>query len=160
MSLLFLFLAALAAGASVDGTPPAPVAPAQVEDGLTDGWVSMRPDRWLSIIYDREPGTVLTSFPGHAGYDSYLELAGGLEPGQRKRIARPGPNYTIDDRGTYVVRELATVGPWHLEPLSQTIGTSHPKYRCYHDVLRGREIGEHIMTLADWRMIETCLGED
>jgi hypothetical protein len=153
---IFVVAALIVACAPVGESAGAPVAQAQVADEMTDGWISMRSDHWVSIVYDRDPGTVLTSFPGHAGYVSYLELAGGLRPGQRKRIGRPGPSFAIDRRGNYILREWMMVGPLHREPSSRTIGKSYPHYRCYHNVLRSRGAGEHIMTLAEWRIIEAC----
>jgi hypothetical protein len=154
---LLLLAALMAACAPVDEAAPEPVVHAQVPNEMTDGWVSMRPDRRLSIVYDREPETVLTSFPGHAGYSNYLELAGGLEPGQRKRIARPGPTYVVDNHGNYAVRSWAIVSAGYGEPSSRWIGSSDPQYSCYDNVLRPRGIGGHIMTLADWRSIEACI---
>lgn len=124
---------------------------------LTNGWVEMNARRELYIVYDAEPGTLLSAFPGEAAYSGYVELASGIEPGQRKRINTLADTYRTDDDGSYSIFRYLEARGTTPEPGQLVIGLSDPQYRCYGDVLR-RAPGQHLMSLAERRRIDACLG--
>jgi hypothetical protein len=124
--------------------------------GLTNGWIEMNARREIYIVYDAEPGVTLSSFPGEAGYPVYIELAGGIEPGQRKRINTLADTYHTNDDGSYSIFRYLEAPGAAAEPGQLFIDRSDPQYRCHYDVL-GRMLGQHHMTLAQRRQIDECL---
>jgi hypothetical protein len=134
--------------------PPAPE-PAAVAE-LTNGWIEMNGRREVYITYDSDPGRTLSAFPGEAAYRGYIELAGGIEPGQRKRINALADTYRTNDDGSYSLFRYSEAPGTSPEPGQLVIGVSNTQYRCHHDVLN-RAPGQHYMSTAQRGRIDECL---
>jgi hypothetical protein len=128
-------------------------------DDETNGYVEMNERRQLFIYYDDQPDVAIGSFPGEPGYPLYLELAQGIEPGQRKRIAKAIAMYERRPDGAFAIyryEERKGVVP---EPGVELIGSGDPQHGCYRQVLGKRDgPGRHYLLLSSWRAICNCLG--
>lgn len=128
-------------------------------DDETNGYVEMNKRRQLFIYYDDEPDVAIGSFPGEPNYPLYLELAEGIEPGQRKRLAKAIAMYDRRPDGAFAVyRYLEDVGVAP-EAGVELIEPGHADHDCYRQVLdRYGAPGQHHLLLSDWRAICKCLG--
>lgn len=127
-------------------------------DDETNGYVEMNEQRQLFIYYDDEPNIAIGSFPGEPAYPLYLELARGIEPGQRKRVARAIAMYERRPGGAFAVYRWIEGAGGAAEAGVELIEPADPRYRCYRQVL-GEAAGpaQHHLLLSDWRSICTCL---
>jgi hypothetical protein len=126
---------------------------------LTYGSIRMALDRRVYVQYDREPGITYTSSPDRPGYQSYIDLAEGIEPGQSRRLATPGPSYETNSEGAYVLHVWARGQGSYGEPATRVVERSEPEFRCYHQTLQAQPAsGDHVMTLAKARRIDRCLA--
>lgn len=138
------------------------VAPDRQVDGMddeTNGYVEMNEHGQLFIYYDDEPGVAIGSFPGEPAYPLYLELAQGIEPGRRIRIAKAVAMYDLRPDGAFAVYRYLERPGAAPEPGVETIAPGDPDHGCYRQVLGARGgPGRHHLLLSDWRAIRRCLG--
>lgn len=137
----------------------APNAQVQGMDDETNGYVEMNDQRQLFIYYDDRPDVAVGSFPGERGYPLYLELARGIEPGQRRRIAKAIALYERRPDGAFAVHRYLEGAGGAAEPGVDLVRPADPQYGCYSRVLgEAGEPGQHYLLLSDWRSICKCLG--
>jgi hypothetical protein len=111
-----------------------PVAAAEASSDRI-GTISMAPDGTVTVVYDPSssnpnPSPPLTLRPGQDAYASYLELAGGLRPGESKPLYRAvGVVEMNEDKSLYVFWSGRTLpGGLVVEPGSETIKPGEPRY--------------------------------
>jgi hypothetical protein len=130
-------------------------------DDETNGYVEMNEHRQLFIYYDDEPDIAIGAFPGEAQYPLYLELAQGIEPGQRKRIAKAVAMYDLRPDGAFAVYRYMERPGGRSEPGVETVVPGDARHECYRKILGPRGgAGRHHLLLSDWRAICKCLGRD
>lgn len=151
--LLGLMLALQAAG-----EPEAPASQRQSRmDEDTIGYVVMNDQRQLFIYYDDRPDAPVGSFPGEPGYRLYLELAPGLEPGGRQRLAKAIAMFERDASGSFLIHRYREAEGAVPEPGTDRIDRGNRDYACYERVLgRITGPGQHYLLLSDWREICAC----
>jgi hypothetical protein len=141
-------------GTAADG----PKAQVRAMDDETTGNVTMNEQRQLFIYYDDHPDGAVGSFPGEPGYSLYLELAPGIEPGQRKRLAKAVAMFERRADGTYSVSRYAKGEGGAAEPRLELVHPAGREHRCYEQVLADRATpGQHYLLLSEWRAICSCL---
>jgi hypothetical protein len=147
---------ALQAGSGVTVAPNAQV---HRMDDETNGYVEMNEKRQLFIYYDDRPGVAVGSFPGEPGYPLYLELARGIEPGERRRVAKAIAMYERRPDGAFAVHRYLQGAGGAAEPGVDLIGPSDARHRCYSQILGDSQgPGQHYLLLSDWRAICKCQG--
>jgi hypothetical protein len=148
----------LAGALQVGSVAMAPNGQVRGMDDETNGYVEMNERRQLFIYYDDEPEIAIGSFPDEAQYPLYLELAQGIEPGQRKRIAKAIAMYERRPDGAFAVHRYIERSGAAPQPGVELIRPADPRHRCYRKVLgRQDSPGQHHLLLADWRAICKCL---
>src|SRR5215210_218261 len=152
---LMVLTGMLQAGSAAAAAPNAQV---HRMDDETNGYVAMNEKRQLFIYYDDSPDVAVGSFPGEPGYPLYLELARGIEPGQRMRIPKAIAMYERRPDGAFAVHRYLKGAGGAAEPGVELIETDDPQYRCYRQVLGETDgPGQHYLLLSDWRAICRCI---
>ena len=119
----------------------------------------MDENRDIYVTYDDTVGVTLLARPGEPAYRYYLELAGDLQPRQRKRIRTPGPHYDVRSDGSFVIYGWAQGQGTYGEPSPSLVRPTDTTYRCYDRILGHASVGSHVMTLGAYRRIEACVSE-
>jgi hypothetical protein len=134
-----------------------PAASAEFADP-TEGWITMTKRGDIFIYFDRNPDQPVGCIRQNGGCDSYLELAGGLAPGQRKRMPVAGADYYVSANGNISLIREVTVGP-HTQQVPYDWATGTPQHNCYRQELASHfTVGQHIMTRGSRQRIERCLA--
>ena len=132
--------------------------PISFSDDETSGDVVMNGQRQLFIYYDDHPDVAVASFPGEPGYRLYLELAPGIEPGRRQRLAKAVAMFERGADGSYSVFRYIEAEDGTAEPGVDRIDPDNREYDCYHGVLGRLDGGmQHYLLLSDQRAIRACV---
>lgn len=124
----------------------------------TEGWITTTRRGDIVVYYDRNPDQPVGCSLDDDVCDIYLELAGGLTPGQRKRMPVSGGYYDILANGDISLLTVVAVGP-HTQQIPYVWRRGTPQYLCYQQELVSHfGVGQHIMTLGSRRRIEQCLA--
>ncbi|MGH6616554.1 hypothetical protein [Sphingomonas sp.] len=102
---------------------------------VTNGDIRMDADRNLFVYYDNEPGKTYGAAPGEQNYQSYLEMAGDIRPGQKKRLRARSAVYKRNKDRSISVYDYISIENAVSEPGIINIEPKDKFYSCYDDIL-------------------------
>ncbi|MEG3146562.1 hypothetical protein U1839_18070 [Sphingomonas sp. RT2P30] len=129
-------------------------------DDPTSGYIQMNADRQVFVYDDTTPSVSTVYLRSDSNYSLIVEQAGGLEPGERKRLRSSFGVYEMDNDGSYHIPIVILSSNGASESSTLTVSRNNLEYKCYNRMLFYKGFGHHILLLKkNTRLVNVLVYE-